>query len=231
VFRGCVAHHNIDDGWDLFTKPDTGPIDPVTIDQCIAYANGTLTDGTSNESGDRNGFKLGGDKIAVAHIVTRSVAFGNGKNGFTWNSNPGAIRLSNTLAFDNVAGNYKFGDNSTPTDAVFSNNLSFWTQTASDESDKAVGSDTSSNNVWWDDEESPQSVNPDGLTAGAGDFGSNLMTTVVTRNPDGSIDFGPFALAPSSSLLDAGALPGGELPFDAATYYVAAPDIGAVESR
>ena len=38
VFRGCVAHNNTDDGWDLFTKRATGPIDPVIIDQCVAYA-------------------------------------------------------------------------------------------------------------------------------------------------------------------------------------------------
>ena len=56
----------------------------------------------------RNGFKLGGEDIAVAHTVTRSIAFGNGKNGFTWNSNPGAIRMFHNLAWDNAQGNYKF---------------------------------------------------------------------------------------------------------------------------
>ena len=169
VFRGCVAHHNIDDGWDLFTKTDTGPIGSVTIDQCIAYQNGVLSDGSSSGAGDKNGFKLGGEDIAVIHVVTRSLAFGNGKNGFTWNSNPGAIRLSNTLAFDNAEGNYKFGDNSTPTGAVFTNNVSFWTGTGgSAQSDKRIGDDVASSNCFWDTGENPQSVNGNGLQVDGG---------------------------------------------------------------
>ncbi|HYH04066.1 MAG TPA: right-handed parallel beta-helix repeat-containing protein, partial [Bacillota bacterium] len=32
VFRGCIAYHNCDDGWDLFTKPATGPIGEVLIE-------------------------------------------------------------------------------------------------------------------------------------------------------------------------------------------------------
>jgi pectate disaccharide-lyase len=230
VFRGCVSHHNIDDGWDLYTKSDTGPIGPVTIDQSIAYANGTLTDGTTNDNGDRNGFKLGGEDIAVAHVVTRSVAFDNGKNGFTWNSNPGAIRLSNCLAFDNAEGNFKFGDNSTPTSAVFTNNVSFWTSTASSQSDKAIGTDAGSTNVWWDDEESQPSISGKGLIVTAADFASSLAAPSITRNPDGSPSFTPFALASGSDLVNAGQVPAGALPFEAASYYSGAPDLGAVES-
>lgn len=230
VFRGCVSHHNIDDGWDLYTKNETGPIGPVTIDQCIAYANGALTDGTSNDNGDRNGFKLGGDDIPVAHVVTRSVAFKNGKNGFTWNSNPGAIRLSNNLAFDNVAGNFKFGDNSTPTSAVFTNNVSFWT-TSGAQSDKAIGTDAGSSNAWWDKSKSQPSVNANGLLVTAQDFAGSLSNVNVTRNADGSPSFSVFALAAGSDLINAGKVPDGTLPFDASSYYVGAPDLGAVEAR
>ncbi|HET9931124.1 MAG TPA: hypothetical protein VFQ35_10575 [Polyangiaceae bacterium] len=230
VFRGCVSHHNIDDGWDLYTKTDTGPIGPVTIDQCIAYSNGSLTDGTSNDNGDRNGFKLGGDDIAVAHVVTRSVAFKNGKNGFTWNSNPGAIRLSNNLAFDNVEGNFKFGDNSTMTAAVFTNNVSFWT-TSGAQSDKAVGTDAGSSNAWWDKSKSQPSVNAKGLVVTAQDFASSLASVKVTRNADGSPNLSVFSLAAGSDLLNAGKLPDGALPFDAAAYYVGVPDLGAVEAK
>ncbi len=231
VFRGCVSHNNIDDGWDLYTKTDTGPIGPVTIDQCIAYANGSLTDGTTNENGDRNGFKLGGDDIAVAHVVTRSVAFKNGKNGFTWNSNPGAIRLSNTLAFDNAEGNFKFGDNSTSTAAVFTNNVSFWTATSGAQSDKAIGTDAGSSNAWWDKSKSQPSVNAKGLIVTSQDFANSLANPKVTRNADGSLNFSIFGLASGSDLLNAGKLPDGALPFDAASYYVGTPDLGAVEAR
>jgi hypothetical protein len=231
VFRGCVSHNNIDDGWDLYTKTETGPIGPVTIDQCVSYANGTLTDGTSNGNGDRNGFKLGGDDIAVAHVVTRSIAFKNGKNGFTWNSNPGAIRLSNDLAFDNAEGNFKFGDNSTSTSAVFTNNVSFWTATGATQSDKAIGADTAGTNAWWDESTNTASVAGTNIEVTAADFARSLAAAKVTRNADMSLDFSPFALAPASDLVDAGVVPAGTLPFDAASYYAGAPDLGAVEAR
>ena len=233
VFRGCVSHNNIDDGWDLYTKQDTGPIGTVTIDQCVSFHNGTLTNGTMSSSGDRNGFKLGGDKIAVVHVVTRSIAFSNGKNGFTWNSNPGAIRLSNTLAFDNADGNYKFGDNSTPTAAVFTNNVSFWTATASAQSDKAVGTDASSTNCWWDKSKSQPSINAKGLVVTAADFASSLSSPPATipRAADGSLDLSFFRLASASDLVNAGVVPAGTLPFDPATAYSGMPELGAVETK
>jgi hypothetical protein len=231
VFRGCVAHNNIDDGWDLFTKTDTGAIGPVTIDQCVAHHNGKLTDGTSSDSGDRNGFKLGGEDIAVAHVVTRSVAFGNGKNGFTWNSNPGAIRVANNLAFDNGEGNFKFGDNATPTQAVFTNNLSFWTTPSAAQSDKAIGTDVAMTNCWWDKSKSQPSINGKGLIVTAADFAAPLASPTVARAADGSVVLTIFQLAPGSDLANAGAVPGGALPFDAASYYQGTPDLGAFETR
>jgi hypothetical protein len=228
VFRGCVSHHNIDDGWDLYTKSETGAIGAVTIDQCIAHHNGTLTDGTTNDSGDRNGFKLGGEDIAVGHVVTRSVAFANGHNGFTWNSNPGAIQLSNTLAFDNAEGNYKFGDSSTMTQAVFTNNVSFWTKTKDTQSDKAMGTDAGNSNCFWSTSGTPASKSKAGLMVSAADFAASLANPDVERNADGSPNFAPFKLASGSPLIDAGVVPMGMLPF-AASYYHGAPDLGAVE--
>lgn len=236
VFRGCVSHHNIDDGWDLYTKEETGPIGTVVLDQCIAYANGSLTDGTSNENGDRNGFKLGGADIAVVHVVTRCVAFRNGKNGFTWNSNPGAMRISNNLAFDNAEGNFNFGTNSTATAAVFTNNISFWTSasgagsSASPASDKHVGTDVDGTNCWWDKSAKVQSINVKGLVVTSADFAASLAAPRLSRRADGSPDMDAFRLAPGSKLINAGAVPAGELPFDAVKYYVGAPDLGAVEA-
>jgi hypothetical protein len=189
-----------------------------------------LTNGTSNPNGDRNGFKLGGDSIAVAHVVTRSVAFANGKNGFTWNSNPGEIHVANCLAFDNVQGNFKFGDNATPTAAIFANNASFWTSAGSATSDKAVGSDLSSTNCWWDVSKAQPSVNGKGLIVDASDFAVPLGQAAVTRKADGSLDFAPFRLVTGSDLVNAGVVPPSPLPFDPATYYQGAADIGAVET-
>ena len=229
VFRGCVSHNNIDDGWDLYTKTDTGAIGEVTIDQCVSHHNGTLTDGTTNKNGDRNGFKLGGEKIAVAHVVTRSVAFANGKNGFTWNSNPGAIRLSNTLAFDNVAGNYKFGDNATQTSAVFTNNLSFWNSASGVIKDVHFGLDVDHTNCWENASSASGGCNGAGLMVSAADFAGSLASVQVARAADGTPDLSVFGLAAKSALIDVGAQPAGSLPFDPA-YYHGKPDLGAVES-
>ncbi|UZQ85791.1 bacterial Ig-like domain-containing protein [Thermoclostridium stercorarium] len=106
MFIGCVSHHNIDDGWDLYTKAGTGAIGPVIIDSCIAYENGTLTDGTVGK-GDKNGFKLGGEGVPVQHIIKNSIAFNNGAVGFTSNSNPSVIAINN-IAYNNAKGNLVF---------------------------------------------------------------------------------------------------------------------------
>ena len=225
VFRGCVSHNNIDDGWDLYTKTDTGPIGVVTIDQSVAHHNGTLTSGKTNAQGDRNGFKLGGEKIAVPHVVTRSVAFANGKNGFTWNSNPGAIALSNNLAFDNAEGNYNFGTNSTPTAAVFTNNVSLWTRSGA-KNDKTLGSDVSGSNVWTT---GAGSRSASGKTASVADFGAPLASVSLRRTADGSLDLSVFKLADDSDLINAGALPR-TLP-SPASYYLGQPDLGPYETR
>ncbi|WP_438448016.1 S-layer homology domain-containing protein [Gorillibacterium sp. sgz5001074] len=106
IFRGDISHNNIDDGWDLYTKSGTGAIGAVLLEDCIAYNNGTLTDGTVG-AGDKNGFKLGGEGIHVPHIIRNSIAFGNGAYGFASNSNPG-VQAYNNVAFNNARGNLNF---------------------------------------------------------------------------------------------------------------------------
>lgn len=103
VFRNCIAYSNIDDGWDLFTKIESGPIGEVLIENCIAYSNGRLSDGTGN--GDGNGFKLGGDGIAVAHLLRNSIAYDNGASGVTSNSNP-ALKLEAVTSYANLGANF-----------------------------------------------------------------------------------------------------------------------------
>lgn len=142
VFRYAVAHHNIDDGWDLYTKTDTGPIGTVTVEDSLAYENGTLSDGTQNTAGDRNGYKLGGEDIAVDHVVRRSIAFRNGKHGFTYNSNPGRMAVSNNLSVDNAQRNYSFDEGT----SVFRGNTSC--RSGSGTNDKTVGDADSSNQFW-----------------------------------------------------------------------------------
>ncbi|MEV7386427.1 MULTISPECIES: right-handed parallel beta-helix repeat-containing protein [unclassified Streptomyces] len=143
VFRYDVSHNNIDDGWDLYTKTDTGAIGPVTIEYSLSYGNGTLTDGTQNANGDRNGYKLGGDAIAVNHVVQHDIAYDNGHHGFTYNSNPGTMTISNNVSIDNTERNFSF-DKGT---SVFRTNTSC--RFAVDGSnDKTVGDADSSNQFW-----------------------------------------------------------------------------------
>jgi hypothetical protein len=142
VFRYAVSHHNIDDGWDLYTKPDTGAIGPVTIEDSLAFDNGTLSNGTVNANGDRNGFKLGGEDIGVNHVVRRTIAYRNGKHGFTYNSNPGSMAISNNLSIDNAQRNFSF-DAGTST---FRNNTSC--RSGSGTNDRIVGNADSSNQFW-----------------------------------------------------------------------------------
>ncbi|SDZ46829.1 Ig-like domain (group 3) [Evansella caseinilytica] len=106
VFRGCISHNNIDDGWDLYTKVGTGAIGAVTIENSIAFNNGRLTNGYEGNAG-KNGFKLGGEGIHVPHVIRNSIAFGNGYFGFTSNSNPGLI-AENNIGYNNGGANISF---------------------------------------------------------------------------------------------------------------------------
>ncbi|MEU5593055.1 CBM35 domain-containing protein [Streptomyces sp. NPDC020298] len=143
VFRYDVSHNNIDDGWDLYTKTDTGAIGPVTIEYSLSYNNGTLSDGTVNANGDRNGYKLGGDDIAVNHVVQHNIAYHNGHHGFTYNSNPGTMAVSNNVGIDNAERNFSF-DKGT---SVFRNDTSC-RFAVSGSNDKTVGDVDSSNQFW-----------------------------------------------------------------------------------
>ena len=107
VFEGCIAYNNVDDGWDLYTKGDSGPIGPVTLINCIAFNNGVTSGRNTNgkpygtPNSDGNGFKLGGEVIAVAHKVYNCIAFNNLACGFTDNSNPGPLYLENCTSYNN----------------------------------------------------------------------------------------------------------------------------------
>jgi hypothetical protein len=106
AFRFCVSAHNCDDGWDLYTKRETGPIEPVLIEGCVAYGNGILSNGRATK-GDGNGFKLGGEGLAVKNIARDCVAFSNSAEGFTCNSNPAAV-IEGAVSCDNGAANFGF---------------------------------------------------------------------------------------------------------------------------
>jgi hypothetical protein len=205
IFRGCVSHHNIDDGWDLYAKSATGPIGVVTIEDCIAHDNGLLSDGNTSGSGDKNGFKLGSSGIYVDHIVRRSIAFNNGKHGFTDNGNTGSIKFINNTAYNNGDYNFHTRDGASH---VFINNISF----AGGHTDRIVG-DTSA----------PNALTEDDIywyyTADESDF--ITLTPGMDSDPTSN---GFLHLKSGSDLIDVGVLA------DGIEYNGSAPDLGAIES-
>ena len=102
-FFRCSAHHNADDGFDLYAKKSIGRIGAVKLEECAAYLNGNVDDGSLRR--DAAGFKLGGEDIPIEHEAIRCIAYGNGGAGFFSNSNP-AVRLKDVLAWANGGGDY-----------------------------------------------------------------------------------------------------------------------------
>ncbi|RBM17574.1 pectate lyase [Streptomyces sp. PT12] len=146
VFRHTVSHNNIDDGYDLYTKSDTGPIGAVTIENSLAYGNGTLSDGSQAGNGDRNGFKLGGEDIGVDHVLRDNIAADNGKHGFTYNRNTGSMAVSGNVSVGSAERNFNFDGGS----SVFRDNVSC----DSGSNDRTIG-DADSSNQFWSGENGP----------------------------------------------------------------------------
>ena len=203
IFRNCVAHHNIDDGWDLYTKSDTGPIGVIVLEGCIAHHNGTLTTGGTSGGGDKNGYKLGSSAHQINHIVRRCIAFNNGKHGFTDNGNIGAIEFTNNTSYNNEGYNWHTRDGASH---VFKNNLSFDNAT----NDRIRGNSTAPNSFI-------------GATGGFSVTSSDFVTLTMgsNANPTGN---GFLNLNVSSDLIDAGVTSTG------ITYTGSKPDLGAIES-
>jgi hypothetical protein len=103
IFRGSKSLYNTDDGWDCYTKPETGLIGVIIFENCEASNNGKTSTGLSGSGSDGNGFKLGSDETSggVSHILTDCIANNNKKCGFTGNGNPGPITLTNCTGTGN----------------------------------------------------------------------------------------------------------------------------------
>ncbi len=111
VFEDCISHHNVDDGWDLYTKGETGAIGPVVLENCITYKNGVkLVDESTGTEGnyakyEGNGFKLGGESIYVEHMLKDCITFSNRGSGVNSNNNP-AMKVRNVISYNNNGGNF-----------------------------------------------------------------------------------------------------------------------------
>lgn len=96
VFDGCISYHNADDGWDFFAKTETGPIGKVVIKNSVSFRNGWIPG--MDQSGNGNGFKMGGSSLSGTHEIINSLAFENLAKGIDSNSGTDiAIKSSSSL--------------------------------------------------------------------------------------------------------------------------------------
>ncbi|MEV0176495.1 right-handed parallel beta-helix repeat-containing protein [Streptomyces sp. NPDC050803] len=100
---GARLYNNSDDGLDLWQFSS-----PITIDHSWAFGNGKNRWGDTAFEGNGNGYKLGGGGVTVAHVVNNNAAWDNTLNGFTENSNPGAIILNRNTAYANTEAGFYF---------------------------------------------------------------------------------------------------------------------------
>ncbi|WP_367324080.1 right-handed parallel beta-helix repeat-containing protein [Streptomyces sp. HUAS ZL42] len=100
---GARLYNNADDGLDLWQFSSS-----LTIDHSWAFGNGKNRWNDSAFEGNGNGFKLGGGGVAVAHVVNNNAAWDNTLNGFTENSNTGAIVLNRNTAYSNAQAGFYF---------------------------------------------------------------------------------------------------------------------------
>jgi pectate disaccharide-lyase len=199
VFRGNIAHHNIDDGWDFYNRTNEGPNMPVTLEGNIAYSNGKLSNGYNEEGTSGSGFKVGGEGLPVAHILRNNIAFDNNMDGFTDNFNPGKMIVENNTSFDNKRFNYVFRINpyfSAEEQGTFRNNLSF--RTASGIQDFVSGN-VDETNYFYDGE---KTVNSEGKAVSAEDFVDLTVPAKFERDQDGSILYGGFMRPTPESVLN-----------------------------
>ncbi|GAA2056320.1 exopolygalacturonate lyase [Streptomyces cheonanensis] len=206
VFRGNIAHHNIDDGWDLYNRTNEGANMPITLENNVSYANGRLSDGYNEDSNTGNGFKLGGEGLPVDHVVRGNIAYDNNMDGFSDNFNPGRLTLTNNTAYDNKRFNYliRFNPYFTPEEqGVYRNNLSFRTpdgRGGEDPQADFISGDVDRTNVLFDGE---RAANADGTTlATAADFRSLGLPAAYPRGRDGTPQHGDFLRPERSSPLN-----------------------------
>jgi hypothetical protein len=211
VLRGCRAWWNSDDGFDLINAYSS-----VTIQNSWAWLHGYIPGTTTPlTAGNGNGFKMGGyggdyDANAVKHTVSFSVAFLNKAYGFYANHHPVANDYLNNTSFNNRAGFFMLGVDSSGAVAYLGrmrNNVSYGETIKAND-----GADQSSNS--WNLSQSLSDA----------DFVSVATTGWdVARQSDGSLPVLTM-LRPATGglLIDGGVNIGGR-------YSGSAPDLGAFE--
>jgi RNA polymerase sigma factor (sigma-70 family) len=110
VVKRCRMFNNSDDGLDVWAFTSA-----VTIDSSWAYGNGVNRWNVEGWQGNGVGFKLGGAAKPVPpvdHVVRNSAAWANAGDGFTEDSNPGALTMTNNTSYANGDVGFDFHDSS-----------------------------------------------------------------------------------------------------------------------
>ncbi len=231
VFDGCIAHHNADDGWDLYAKVDTGSIGAVTIRNSVAYSNGIEPDDVTIGVGNGNGFKLGGSNMSGKHVLENCYAFDNKAKGIDSNSCPDII-VRNCVTYNNGSYNVALYTNINGATTDF---RAFGILSYKDENIRKGVSETGesfrldrgeslnktynqpaayfkgySNYYWnWDEESGTgSSANGAGVKVTA-DMFKSLEFQGIVRNADGSINMQGFLERTDMTPADTGVYAGG----------------------
>ncbi|GMF76480.1 unnamed protein product [Aspergillus oryzae] len=193
VLRGARLWNNVDDGLDLWYTPFPTAMDTTGTSHLSLFAKGHTNNsrwGFSPFEGDGNGYKLGGGDDAdigpANHVITNCIAFGNSKDGFTDNSQPGDFTLTRNTAWNNAKVGFKFGT----AVATLSKNIA----AENGESPTSLSEEQISTGNSWDGSES----------WGNSSFVSVDATLVQgARNADGTIDPSDFLLPKSGEEIGA----------------------------
>ncbi|SEW01571.1 right-handed parallel beta-helix repeat-containing protein [[Clostridium] fimetarium] len=207
IFRGCIAHNNADDGWDLFAKVETGKIGKVVVENSVAYGNGYLEDGTN--AGNGNGFKLGGSSITGYHELKNCISYNNKAKGIDSNSCPD-IKVTNCTTYNNGSYNVAlYTTDAKNTDFSANGIISYRTTNLTQvEQIKLLGTQdptkiNAENNFFWNGVD--KSVNSLNVAVSANWFTSLDTSIVPTRDGDGSINMNGLLTLTSFAPATAGA--------------------------
>ena len=205
-FYGCISHHNIDDGWDLYAKSVSGEIGAVTIENCVAYNNGWLSfEDDNRDYGEGNGFKLGGGQLKGGHTLINSVSFDNHAKGITSNSCPDC-RIINSISYNNsVEGaSYNVGLNTKESNVKaweVSGLISINKKDNTTQEDLIPFSLLNENNFFYNGE---NSYNSKGVQA-TDEWFESAVFTAPTRNADGTINLHGYTVLNDKAPANAGA--------------------------
>lgn len=214
-YIGCRAWENSDDGWDFYEHISASGY-PTEFDGCWCFNNGPsqfdLTDFPRYEvdktffdnyktsegkiivpnSGNGNGFKVGGNSTKHDVILRNCVSFGNKVKGFDQNNNGGDMQIYNCTSYGNKSLNYGLGNKVSGASLTIMNCISA-PQSVSNSFFSGTISQTNNWNM--------------SLSVTDADFQSvDLARAYDIRNADGSLsDMGNlFRLSAKSKLIDKG---------------------------